>query len=209
MPSRILSLDASTKTGWALFVDGNLSKSGVLPKVSIEDFNVNKDPEKSPKYPYNVVDGAAQVVRQIEALLVQEQADFVVVENTNKGKNRHTQRLLEFIHKDLLDALRARSFPMAYLDTSEWRKRVGMWMSKEDKKANAALSKAKKAAGAAGVKATKQALGIKGKIDKKHLAVRMANDLYGLKLIQKDNDEADAILMGRAFVTTLAQKQAA
>ena len=40
----------------------------------------------------------------------------------------------------------------------------------------------------------------RGKISKKHLAVRMVNDLYGKQLKLKDNDEADAILMGQAYV---------
>lgn len=198
-PSRLLSLDVSTSTGWALFVDGKLERSGLLPKVTITDFNVNKDPQKSPAYPYNIITAAEKVVDQIDELISDVGGvSALVVENTNKGKNRNTQRALEFIHFALLKRIQDR-LPMTYMDTSEWRKAVGMWMSKEDKKANATLSKAKKAAEAAGTKVNKKALGIKGAVNKKHLAVRMANELYSLTLIQKDNDTADAILMGRAF----------
>lgn len=197
--ARVLSLDISTSTGWALFVEGKLESSGLLPKVLIEDFNVNKDPQKSPAYPYNIVTAAEKVVDQIEDLIATlGGVGALVVENTNKGKNRNTQRALEFIHLTFLKRIQNK-LPMSYMDTSEWRKAVGMWMSKEDKKANAALSKAKKAAAAAGQKVDKKALGIKGSVNKKHLAVRMSNDLYGLTLKQKDNDIADAILMGRAF----------
>jgi len=198
-PARVLSLDISTSTGWALFVDGKLERSGLLPKVLITDFNVNKDPQKSPAYPYNIVTAAEKVVDQIDELIASVGGvDALVAENTNKGKNRNTQRALEFIHFAFLKRIQNR-LPMIYMDTSEWRKAVGMWMSKEDKKANTALSKATKAAKAAGQKVDKKTLGIKGKVNKKHLAVRMANELYGLTLIQKDNDVADAILMGRAF----------
>ena len=45
----------------------------------------------------------------------------------------------------------------------------------------------------------KKDLGIKGKVTKKHLAVRRANDLFNLTLIQKDNDVADSLLLGTAY----------
>jgi hypothetical protein len=75
------------------------------------------------------------------------------------------------------------------MDTSEWRKIVGLWMSKEDKKNNRQVSIGKK----------------RGKITKKHLSVRMVNEKFNKSLKLKDNDEADAILLGLAYVTKLAQ----
>jgi len=203
---RVLALDASSKSGWALFVDGILTDSGALAPVKIDDFNVNKDPHLSPLYPYNIFDGARQVSIVVhEQLMKCSPIDVVVIENTNKGKNRHTQRFLEFMHFCILGMLRSVKQPMLYMDTSEWRKIVGLWTSKEDKKANAKLSKAKKAAEEKGKKVDKKALGIGGKISKKHLAVRMVNEKYGKKLKLKDNDEADAILMGLAYVTRSQQ----
>ena len=81
---RVLALDASTKSGWALFVDGKLSESGALTPVKVEDFNVNKDPQKSPKYPYNIVAAADKIAELVhdELLLVHGPLDVVVVENT-------------------------------------------------------------------------------------------------------------------------------
>jgi len=197
---RVLSLDASTKSGWALFVDGKLTDSGALTPVKIEDFNVNKDPQLSPHYPYNIFDGARQVSVLVHELLMKcSPVDVVVVENTNKGKNRHTQRFLEFMHFCILGMLRSVKQPMVYMDTSEWRQIMGLAATKEDKKSNAKLSKAKRVALAAGVKLDKKTLGIKGKINVKHRAVRMVNEQYGKKLKMKDNDEADAILMGEAY----------
>jgi hypothetical protein len=182
---RVLSLDASTKSGWALFVDGTLSESGALTPVKIEDFNVNKDPQKSPKYPYNIVRGAQQITAQVLELVRKcGKLDVVVIENTNKGRNRHTQRILEFMHFCILMMLEEVPQKMVYMDTSEWRSLVGLWMSKDDLKNNRDVKAKKK----------------RGKISKKHLAVRMVNDLYGKNLKLKDNDEADAILMGQAFV---------
>ncbi len=184
---RLLSLDVSTSTGWALFVDGKLECSGVLPKVLITDFNVNKDPQKSPAYPWNIITAAEKVVDQIEELINSLGPTDLVVENTNKGRNRNTQRALEFQHFALLKRIQGK-FPMKYRDTSEWRKAVAMWMSKEDKKNNKDVSAGKK----------------RGKITKKHLAVKMCNELYSLGLKLKDNDRADAILMGRAHLLLVA-----
>lgn len=183
---RVLALDASTKSGWALFVDGKLSESGALTPVKVEDFNVNKDPQKSPKYPYNIVAAADKIAELVEdeLLLMHWPLDVVVVENTNKGRNRHTQRILEFMHFTLLKKFFQLKQPMLYMDTSEWRSLVGLWMSKDDLKNNREVKAKKK----------------RGKISKKHLAVRMVNDLYGKNLKLKDNDEADAILMGQAYV---------
>ena len=183
---RVLALDASTKTGWALFVDGELVDSGALAPVKIEDFNVNKEPNLSPLYPYNVVDGAEAVGDSL-VKFVRDQfpLDAVVIENTNKGKNRHTQRILEFIHFHFLRRMRAHGDLIHYMDTSEWRSLVGLWMTKEDRKNNRDVKAGKK----------------RGKINKKHLAVRTVNERYGMKLILKDNDQADAILLGQAYVT--------
>ncbi len=181
---RVLAVDASTKCGWALFVDGKLTESGALPPVFVEDFNVNKDPHLSPYYPYNVVYGARKVASQIVALSYRTDPDQIVVENTNKGKNRHTQRILEFIHYVLLSKFEDRPWLIRYMDTSEWRKIVGLWMNKDDKKNNREVSSGKK----------------RGKITKKHLSVRMVNEKFNKSLKLKDNDEADAILLGLAFV---------
>ncbi len=184
---RVLALDASTKSGWALFVDGELTDSGALAPVKIEDFNVNDDPHKSPKYPYNIVDGAHKIARQVYDLVtgIAVRPDIVVIENTNKGRNRHTQRILEFMHFTILMMLRDLPMDMVYMDTSEWRSIIGLWMNKEDLKNNRDVKAGKK----------------RGKITKKHLAVRTVNARFGKKLKQKDNDEADAILMGQAYVT--------
>jgi hypothetical protein len=183
MTNRLLALDASTKTGWALFVDGQYVQSGALPQVKVVNFNVNTDPELSPEYPYNVVDAAAAVAAAVEGLLSEHRPTFVVVENTNRGRNRHTQRILEFLHLELLKMLRARQLPMAYMDSSDWRKLVEMRLSPADKINNRQVSAGKK----------------RGRIKSKHLAVRLANERFGLALKLKDNDQADACLLGLAY----------
>lgn len=201
---RVLALDASLKSGWAVYEDGKLTASGALTKVDVQDFNVNKDPQLSRFYPYNIVD-AAEAVADAAFQLSYETGgkvswtnpghDVLVIENTNKGKNRHTQRILEFIHAALLKRFRS-VVPIVYMDSSEWRRIVGMKLTKEQQKNNKLVSDGKK-------KGKKAEVGGKklGKIGKKHLSVWMVNEKFSKSLLLKDNDEADAILLGLAYVT--------
>ena len=190
-PHRVLALDVSTKTGWALYVDGQLTDSGEMDQVKGVDFNVNKDPQQRPNYPHNILDVAVEVVKRIEWLMCGlPPVDVVVVENTNKGRNRHTQRMLEWIHLELVRFFRRAALPFRYMDSSEWRGIVEMRMSKEDKKNNRDVKAGKK----------------RGRINKKHLAVRMVEDKFGLKLKMAENDRADAILLGLAYVTKETEK---
>jgi hypothetical protein len=71
---------------------------------------------------------------------------------------------------------------LKYMDPSEWRKIVDLKLSKADKDNNKAVKKKEK----------------RGKITRKHLSVRMVNEKFGKSLKIKDNDEADAILLGFA-----------
>ncbi len=190
---RVLALDLSTKVGWALFVDGVYEASGALPQVKIPDFNVNADPNLSPLYPWNLMDGADRVGQSIDELFVAKGTPAtVVIEQTVRGKNRHTQRCLEWIHGAVLRAVRGRT-TLCYLDPSEWRRIVDMRLSNEQKKNNKDVSAGKK----------------RGRIGKKHLSVAMVNEKFGLNLKLKDNDQADACLLGLAYVTRRAKELSA
>jgi hypothetical protein len=176
---RILALDLSTKTGWSCFDDGKLVDSGTLTKVEIHDFNVNKHPNLSGHYPRNIANAAKDVAAHVARLVVDVAPDIVVVENSVKGRNRHTQRYIEWMHLYVLIAL---NFNVTYMDPSEWRKIVDLRLSKVDKDNNKAVKKKEK----------------RGKITRKHLSVRLANALFNLQLKIKDNDRADALLLGYA-----------
>lgn len=188
--SKVLSLDLSTKSGWALFIDGKLDSYGLI-RVKVEDFNVNSKPgpEKSPKYPWNIMDAANGMGQKILELTSEHIPDTIVIENTVKGsKNRHTQRILEWIHKSVLEKLRPLGKKIFYMDPSEWRKILELRLSKEDKKNNGLINKG-----------LKKELGLSGKINKKHLSVRHVNQKFRLNLRIKDNDIADAINLNLAY----------
>lgn len=185
--SRILSLDLSTKSGWAVFVDGVLEKSGELKKVNIVNFNVNDKPWTQPEYPWNVMDAALAISRDVEKLILQEKPTFIVIENSVKGKNSQTQRLIEWFHFTVLGVVMLQKLPFAYMMPSEWRSAVNLRLSKDEKKNNRDVSAGKK----------------RGKITRKHLSVNMVNEIYNLGLKLKHNDQADAILLGVGFLNTV------
>jgi hypothetical protein len=186
---KVLSLDVSSKTGYAVFENGTYKSSGSLPKIAIEDFNVNKDPDKSPLYPWNIIDAADTMAQSMLALYSEHKPDVIIIENTVKGRNRHVQRYLEFLHSAILRTLRPLNKPIHYMDPSAWRSLVGLKLNKDQKKSNQEVSKGLK----------------RGRIGKKHLSVNMVNEKYGLGLKLKDNDQADACLLALGYTIKIGE----
>lgn len=185
---KVLGLDLSTHTGWCLLekTDGtpNLLQYGELSSP-INNFNVNDNPNKQKEYPYNILDAANRMGQYILSVVEENKPDKIIIENTVRGRNRHTQRALEFIHKSVLDKIRHREKDIIYMDPSEWRSILGMILSKEDKINNKEVSKGKK----------------RGKITKKHLSVRWVNLIYGTEFILKENDICDSVMLASAFLS--------
>lgn len=185
---RLLALDMSLKTGWSLWEDGQYLDSGQLVQLHVKNFNVQLHPEKHPDYPFNLLPPVRLMVDQISGLILDKSVDFVVCENTVKGRNRNVQRILEFLHYELISEIVVLGYKkrFKYIDPSEWRKAVDLKLNNEQKKNNRDVSAGKK----------------RGRVTKKHLAVNMVNNLKAtshLKLRVKDNDIADAVLLGMAF----------
>lgn len=199
---KVLALDISTKAGYAL-LDG---EKGSVPKI-LESGKIclGKTAHAFGPYPNSYLIAAQNMgellLKNVKQMGESFGIDVVVVEETNLGKNRYSQKLLEFIHANFLSCMqRERSgYTICYISSSKWRQAMGLEMSKEDKKNNKALKKLKEADGGATHEA-KAAAGIKGKVSKKHLAVRKANELWGLSLKMKDNDVADALLLGSGYL---------
>ena len=204
---KVLCIDLSTHMGWAV----------------LEGHIIQGDPDPSPKllvhgtahifddktnlvklanhlgYPANYRRAADIQAANVLSLMVKHQPDAIVIEETNGGRNRYTQKLLEFLHYRVTEVIHQAPCRVVYLDSSEWRSNLGLKMTKEQKKANAKLRKAMREAVAKGEKVVKKKLGIKGLINPKHVAVNHANTTFGLTLKMKDNDAADAICLGLAF----------
>lgn len=200
---RIVCLDLSTHAGYAVF-DGEVGSQPTLVKSGT--IHLNRSVHEFGSYPKSYREAARTMALMIEEQLFDRSEavcpSAVVIEETNLGRDRYVQKLLENIHTavlDMLDRNYTSSVKRVYLDSSEWRSNLGLRLGKDQKKANAKLSKAKRAAEEAGTKLDKKKLGIKGKVTWKHLAVAKANETFGLNLKMKQNDEADAICLGLAF----------
>lgn len=172
------------------------TKFGAFPNErSIQDYG---------PFPWNYLEAAHETAAKLLELVIELNPDVVVIEETNSAKARYTQKTLEFCHALLLQLLQVWAAQggksVVYLNTSDWRRTLKVQLSPEDKKQNAKLSKAKRHAIATGEKLDRKALGIRGKVNRKHVAVRVANERFGLSLKQRDNDIADALLLGMAFI---------
>ena len=202
MAYRILSLGVPTKTGGTGFaiLDVEESEDKIPVGISLVNHGLIRMPIplEEAGHPWNYIE-ASKKMRTILAKLVSDIKPRVVVIEEKNNSFRYSQKLLEFLHSSLLTqiSLDTECPAVFYLSTSEWRSRLGIRLSKEDKKANQKLNKAKKAS--VDGKVDRKALGIRGKITPKHLSVKHANEQFGLQLKIKDNDVSDAICLGKAF----------
>lgn len=134
---KLLCLDLSTNSGWSVLIDGKLSLYGNI-KVKV-DGN-----ESSPIYPQNFIHMAHDLAHEVGKLFIEHQPNVIVIEETNKGKNRYSQKQLEFIHfavnVKLGSWLNSHNFKVHYLDTSEWRTLLGLSLDKDQRKLNGVLN---------------------------------------------------------------------
>lgn len=199
---RVLGLDLSSKTGWAI-VEKDEAGTRLIESGLIE---LGKPILAHGPYPWCYLEAAQAQAWRIAELMARSAADIVVIEETNLGKNRYAQKFLEFLHCQVLDlqddAGVGTGFKdkVVYISSSAWRKALELSLNAEDKRNNNKLGKAKRQAAELGKKLNKKALGIKGRINKKHLAVRFVNERYDLNLKMKDNDIADAICLATAYL---------
>ena len=185
---KILALDISTKTGYCLFEDRNMITYGLLELPETQN-----DAIKKIEYPWRYVIRSMELARLMYQKVEQYHPDIIVIEETNKGKNRYSQKLLEQIHLSFLTLIQPLGLKVIYINTSEWRKILKIKASKEDKTNNKKVNEAKKK----GV--SKKEAGLKGKITIKHLTVRFINEFMGLFLKLEQHNEADAIALNLAF----------
>lgn len=193
---RILSLDISTKTGWALLIstpeEAILEQFGQIPKI----------PEPDLPYPTSYVDWAYLCFKEIVELVDRTQPDILVIEETSKGsKNNYSQKILEFIHFLVAKFIKDTGIKCAYIMVGTWRSETGCSMTKEESKKNKKVREYKKQ------NKTSIAYDENGKrvgiINKKHVNIRRANEIFGKylprELKKKDEDLADSLLLGFCY----------
>ncbi len=189
---KILSLDLSTKTGWAVIEA--IQSDVICKELRIIDFDTFQKSEKLINFEAFEFEDIGKVLSFIESLCINITNVFhkhspkaIIIEQTNSGKYFGLiQKILEWIHyRVLITSLRLLDGkPPIYLASSEWRKIMDLRLTKEQKKHNKDIK--------SGIE--------KKKVTVKHLAVQKANELFNLNLKMKDNDKADAILLGTAYL---------
>lgn len=189
---RVLSLDVSSKTGWALAIS---SKDG----IELLEYGTQEPiPEPEGAYPGNFVDWAMMCFRRIVELIERTAPDVLVIEETSAGsKSIFSQKILEYIHFLLAKYIRDNSLNVVYFLTEVWRREVGCVMSKEEKKKNKEVRDYKKK-NRAKIAYDKEGKRI-GIVGRKHVNVRRANEVFGLNLKLVQNDLADATMLGYAY----------
>lgn len=190
---RILSLDVSSKTGWAFMIstgnDISLQEYGILPQIH----------EPEGLYPGNYVSWAEACFGQIEELIERFAPECLVIEETVAGsKSVYSQKFLEFCHFLLAKYIRDTKIKVTYMLTGAWRAEVACKMTKEESAHNKRVKDYKVSHGNVKVAYGENGKRI-GKLTKKHINVRRANEVFGLDFKIGQNDMADAILMGYAY----------
>jgi len=194
---RILSLDTSTKTGWAI-----LTSEG--ENFTLEDYGQiekSKEPTDVP-YPLNYVNWAEQCFQSVKDLIDKYKPDVLVIEETTSGsKSAYSQKILEWIHFCLAKFIKESNMRAIYVLTEQWRRETGCLMTKEESKHNKAvkLYKEKNDTSIAYNEDGKRV----GKIGRKHVNIRRANEVFSKflrePLLKKDEDMADSLMIGYCY----------
>jgi Holliday junction resolvasome RuvABC endonuclease subunit len=187
----------STKTGWAVInskSDGSyeLVDYGQIPQVHM--------PQGT--YPEQFVVWAYQCFGEILELIETYVPDVLVIEETAAGsKAIYTQKILEWIHFLVARFIRDTNIKAVYIKTEEWRREIGCVMSKTESKRNKTVREYKKK--------NKTSIAYDdsgkriGKITRKHVNIRRANEIFGKflhkELRKKDEDLADALGLAAAY----------
>lgn len=193
---RILSLDISTKTGWALLIS---SKEGCFPESAGRLTQIS---EPAGIYPENYVDWAYQCYGEISDLIDNTAPDVLIIEETSRGsKNNFSQKILEFIHFLVAKYIKETKIKSIYVMSEQWRRETGCKMSKQESVHNKQVRNYKKN------NSSKIAYDEVGKrigiIGRKHVNIRRANEVFGQylpgPLKRKDEDMADSLMLGFAY----------
>jgi len=217
---KLLALDLSTSTGWSLFHKLTPLEYGTLEKIETRDYKqeIRSWKDYPDAYPENLMETAGKVAKMCGELYDAYEPDIVIIEEINKGRARISQKLLAFIQMAVTDILLSKGAKVKFLTTDCWRNITNSRSTKEDRNFNAKIARIKKkrkveldkqvkAGELTKVEAAKKAKlpakidgKVVGKRGTKDYAIRRVKDIFGFELIKKENDAADALLLGIAGV---------
>lgn len=181
---KVLGLDLSSQTGFAILDTEVQSKPASLIKYGLIVAPANKD---YPLAEYRYLDVATRISDAIGDTIQKYKPNLIYIEQSNRGKNRHSQKFIEFIHCKVLTVIQSLGYEnkIVYIDTSFWRKVLNQRLTKDQRLHNKAVKQGK----------------LRGKITPKHLSVVWVNKTYNTDFLLKNNDIADAICVATAGIT--------
>ena len=130
---KFISLDISMSTGYAIFEGSSLKEYG---KIVEKDTTLSAD---DCHYPYNFLLMARTLSSRIMRILKEKEIEFIIIEETNKGRDRYAQKKLEFLHCCRSLDLLSYGFPVEriyYISTSTWRKAIDLKLKPEHRELN-------------------------------------------------------------------------
>lgn len=181
---KVIGLDLSTKTGWAVIDNLELRDHGNIIVKDKNDYSVVPD--------YAQINRANSLALELKKIIQNHNPDMIIIEQTNAGSFRTSQKQLEFIHFAVLTMIESIGAAkcVKYVDTSQWRRGLSISLSKEQRIHNKQVKK-------------KSA---RGKITWKHLSVAWANKTYNINLKLLHNDIADAIALASYGIIKYGKK---
>lgn len=192
----MLALDVSTKTGYAFFTldgkDVNLIEFGQNTQIS----------ETAGMYPENFVLWAHHCFDAIMVLINKFKPDTLVIEETaSNSKSVYSQKILEWTHYLLAKYIKESKIKAVYIMSGQWKSETEAKISKSESIHNKYVKEYKEKNN------TKIAYSLEGKrigkITRKHVAIRRANEIFAkfLKkpLLKKDEDAAESLLLGYCY----------
>lgn len=200
-----IGLDLSSKTGFAVFHDTALVRSGTLwPEQDIFDINTI--------YPFNLrflVEGFAdRIVREVvqkERWENEGSPIHIVCEELTVGSEVTTQKRLHWLHLALLQKLEKYNvtYTLSVIRDGVWKRLTGANQTKTERNWNARISRYKKKNDKKIAKLVTEPGGKAHRVrrlDSKDYAIRAAKEIYGIDFKREQEDECDAILLTTAFL---------
>lgn len=181
---KILGLDLSSSTGYAIVTDKGL---GAYGNISSSPKNPNHSDDLS--YFYR----SMEIGKAVARVILKESPDEIFIEQINLGRNRMSQKFLDFVHFAVLLQMPSDYHnKVRYVDTSMWRTDLEVKLTKEQRLHNTEVAKKRRSAKGKGQRFSPGKGN--GKIGWKHLSTDWANKKYSLELkVSAENDIADAI----------------
>ena len=201
---RYIALDISSNTGYAVFDNDKLIAYDVFTR-KVEGFkaDIKAFTDLPDIYPYNFMKASQEVARLCHNAYGKYGCSMAVIEHPELGKQRLSQRLLEWNNLAVCQRFQEFGIPFKYLLVADWRKRVQCYLRywPEHQKWNKEVGKAQKIAKKESEKLGRKVMAkidgkVVSKINQKKLSIILANEKYGITI--KDDNIADAINLGRA-----------